>query len=56
MFERLMNDSNRTGGLSDYDLSHIGDFDDQTGAFIALPIPAVVSNGGDFSRSVASGE
>lgn len=46
-FKTAVNDTSSSSMLSkypeDFDLYHVGEYDDQTGLFTALPTPAVVT-------------
>lgn len=47
-FQRLMDDPNRSGAKSEYEMHHLADFDDQLGIVSVLPMPKLLANGADF--------
>ena len=49
-FERLMQDPNRTGATSDYEIVAVGKFDDQTGQFSVFNLPELLVSGADFKQ------
>lgn len=47
-FSKLMDDPNRTGSKSEYELAVLGEFDDQTGLIVPEVVPRVIALGTDF--------
>lgn len=51
VFEKLMRDPNRAGSVSEYDLFHLSDFDDQTGLSVQMEPFGHLANGVDVVPS-----
>lgn len=50
-FAKLMDDPNRSGAKSEYELAVLGEFDDQTGLSVPEVVPRVIALGSDFERT-----
>lgn len=51
-FTSIMNQKERSGAASEYELAHFGDFDDGSGVFALETPPRVLANGADVVSGV----